>query len=199
MNTAVVVTHPYPRYDDGVTEQAVEAVLEEAADTYLIASSEESVGTPHGGKESYDHQIPDTYNEESDDGRGGRLFTQDAHDLVANYDDILLGGGWVRSCLHETYTSLVKAAEEDEASLDLSIVPELSFGKFHIYGNAFTTAFTLEQLANKDIEGSKKAINTFYSLSSCYDWETVSLDPVLSPHVHEIKELESDLRELVDT
>ncbi|MFQ3275397.1 MAG: rubrerythrin [Candidatus Nanohaloarchaea archaeon] len=112
---ALVVTHPHEEFDEGVTYEELSKIVSDAEfDTYVVNSADVNSDPYH------ESEFDEILEEET----AGQLSTEDAEELRQDYDQIMLGGGYIEMCAENTYKSLLEAGFEQE---DVTVLPEISY------------------------------------------------------------------------
>jgi len=109
-DTAVLLTHPHPKYDSGATRTRVELLQRTELDRYALTPRGHGL-EPHGDTEAYTDVIPDRDGE-------GTPYEETIEQLDAAYEEVLHGGGLDNGCLPRTMDAF--DAEE--------VVADLAFG-----------------------------------------------------------------------
>jgi len=215
MNEALVLVHPHEFWDDGVTKESTEEVLDHFDMDAFRVKEQEHDRKPYGGADRYTDVFEDTGTYmRNNKVMGGRLDENDAERLVEEYDRLFLGGGYTGACMSQTYQSLLQAADED-TDLEFHIVPEISFSKptercSDSFGNFI---YTLEDLAlqkseyetldGEETPGERRGADDFDILHSTvngsglhrfYDMEVTRLTPLQSENVEDITYLDRFMR-----
>lgn len=93
-DTAVLLTHPHPKYDSGATRTQVELLQRADLDLYALTPHGHGL-EPHGDEEAYAGIIPDRDGE-------GTPYDETVQQLDAAYDEVIHGGGLDNGCLPRT-------------------------------------------------------------------------------------------------
>lgn len=137
MTKALIITHPHEEYDHGALEDSLEEYVEGfTGDTYLVAS--DSCDTVYAS-ESFDHEL--------DEVGSGLIGDEDVESLVEQYDKFVLGGGYARQCLNNTYESISKKV----GSRDIVIDSQVTYDQLFNRNNGFRLAELFERRELEEI------------------------------------------------
>ena len=153
----LLLVHANQYYDENhIKDKIIEALEEFNGKTYELPEN----GLPSYGKEKglYDQVL-----EEEED---GKLKMKDAINLTIKHDKMLLGGGFARGCMKNTYNSLKKARNWTEEDTEIRVVPEISYERYFTFSNLsgfkLNEIFTLEDVKDRDLEDLPTEISEYF-------------------------------------
>ncbi len=149
----LLVTHPH-NFDNGhIKNDLLKFLKSTNMKSYCII--DRTKDTLYGTKKAYTGVL-----EPHDDlGKYGRASLQDEHakKIVANNKRIYLAGGNLAECLASTYRSLVRAAESENAHIEITFIVELVYAQVRKNG-------TVTDLQTLRHNASEKAMKYYFSL-----------------------------------